>query len=209
MPAPGREEKHALADMRPADDSRGMIPTLRTDRLLLRPWRDDDRAAFAAINADPEVMRHFPAPLTRAGSDAMIDRALEKWAVQGFGFWAVALADGPFIGFVGLNRPVNEPQLRGLVEIGWRLSRAHWGRGYATEAARAALAFGFALGMQEIVAFTAQGNVRSRRVMEKLGMTHDPADDFPADGLDADHPLARQVLYRLRSEAFSPSRPAC
>lgn len=209
MPAPGREEKHALADRCTAGDSRAMIPTLRTGRLLLRPWRDEDRAPFAAINADPETMRHFPAPLTRAESDAMIDRALAKWAAQGFGFWAVALADGPFIGFVGLNRPVNEPQLRDLVEIGWRLSRAHWGRGYATEAARAALAFGFARGMPEIVAFTAQGNARSRRVMERLGMTHDPADDFAADGLAADHPLAVQVLYRLRSEAFSPSGPAC
>ena len=186
-----------------------MIPTLRTDRLTLRAWHEADRAAFAAINADAETMRFFPATLTRAESDAMIARALEKWAAQGFGFWAVEIAGGPFIGFTGLNRPINEPQLQGLVEIGWRLARPHWGHGYATEAAQAALAFGFGLGLPEIVAFTATGNARSRRVMTKLGMAHDPADDFLAPGLDPTHPLARQVLYRLRREAFSAPQAAC
>jgi RimJ/RimL family protein N-acetyltransferase len=178
------------------------IPTLTTERLVLRPWRDDDLAPFAALNADPAVMEHFPATLSRAESDAaaaLIRAGLEE---RGFGWWAVEVPGvAPFIGFIGLSVPAFNahflPPGREVVEIGWRLARDHWGRGYATEGAREALRFGFEdLGLAEIVAFTAVGNTRSRAVMRRLGMTHDPADDFDHPGIPPGHRLSRHVLYR-------------
>ena len=171
---------------------------LATDRLLLRRWTAADRAPFAALNADPEVMRWFPAPLTRGQSDALAAGIEEDLARQGWGLWALEeRATGRFIGFTGLNRPTFEAPFVPAVEVGWRLARAAWGQGLATEAGRAAIAFGFAeLALDEIVSFTAVGNARSRAVMARLGMRHDEAGDF-------DHPrvagerLRRHVLYRL------------
>jgi RimJ/RimL family protein N-acetyltransferase len=165
-------------------------------RVLLRQWRDEDRDPFAALNADPEVMRHFPSTMSREQSDAMVDWASGLIEERGWGLWAVEVVGGaPFIGFVGLNEPRFMPD---TVEVGWRLAREHWGHGYATEAAREAVRFGFEeLGLDEIVAFTVPANTRSRRVMERLGMTHDPADDFDHPNVP-DGPLKRHVLYRLR-----------
>lgn len=176
-------------------------PVLTTRRLILRPWRDDDLAPFAEMNADAEVMRHFPAPLSRAESDAMVGRVRLHFSTHGFGLWAVeAPGATQFAGFVGLSLPRFEAHFMPCVEIGWRLSRDCWGRGYATEAAIAALAFGFErLGLAEIVSFTVVENHPSRRVMERLGMAHDADDDFDHPALPQRHPMRRHVLYRLRS----------
>jgi ribosomal-protein-alanine N-acetyltransferase len=172
---------------------------LDTDRLLLRRWRLEDRAAFARMNADPRVMEFFPKLLTREESDAAADRIEAHFQQHGFGLWAVEIPDvAAFAGFVGLATPRFEAAFTPCVEIGWRLAAEHWGRGYATEGARAALEFGFGkLGLTEILSFTAVDNVRSRRVMEKIGMTHCPADDFDHPLLPAGHPLSRHVLYRI------------
>jgi RimJ/RimL family protein N-acetyltransferase len=145
-------------------------------------------------------MEHFPAPLTRAESDAMVDRIEAAFESNGFGLWAVEVLGGaPFIGFVGLAVPTFEAHFTPAVEVGWRLAREHWGRGYATEAARAALEFGFgSVGLDEIVSFTVPANVRSRTVMERLGMTHDPKDDFDHPRIPPGNPLRRHVLYRLQ-----------
>lgn len=185
------------------------VPWLRTERLLLRRWRDGDLAPFAALNADPAVMEHLPAVLDREQSDAMVRRIEARFVTEGFGLWAVELAgEVPFIGFVGLSRPQFEAHFTPAVEVGWRLARPHWGLGYATEAARAALAFGFGpLGLAEIVSFTVPGNLRSRAVMERLGMTCDPADDFAHPLLDRDHPLRTHVLYRLKAPPTTDSPP--
>jgi ribosomal-protein-alanine N-acetyltransferase len=175
------------------------IPEIRTARLLLRGWREADLAPFAALNADPEVMEHFPSLLSREDSDAFVGRQAEGWAANGFGLWAVERsADGAFLGFTGLARPRFDAPFMPAVEIGWRFARHAWGQGHATEAARAAMAFGFeTLGLDEIVSFTSPANVRSWKVMERLGMTRDPADDFDHPRLPEGHPLRRHVLYRL------------
>jgi ribosomal-protein-alanine N-acetyltransferase len=180
------------------------IPELATPRLLLRGWRDDDRRAFAALNADPQVMAHFPAPLDRATSDDLVDRFVAHWAEHGLGLWAVERAtDDRFLGFTGLSVPGFDAHFTPAVEVGWRLVRDAWGRGYATEAARAALRFGFETrGLQEIVSFTVPANARSRRVMERIGMTHDPADDFDHPRLPPGHGLRRHVLYRLSGDRW-------
>jgi ribosomal-protein-alanine N-acetyltransferase len=148
-------------------------------------------------------MRYFPAPLTREQSDALAGRARATIAERGWGLWAVEVAGGAsFIGFVGLAEPRFEAHFTPAVEIGWRLAREQWGRGYATEGARAVLAFGFdELGLEEIVSFTTVANERSRRVMERLGMTRDPADDFLHPVLPEDEPTRAHVLYRLRRPA--------
>jgi RimJ/RimL family protein N-acetyltransferase len=173
---------------------------VRTERLLLRRWRDADRAPFAAMNADPHVMEHFPAVFSREESDARVERICAHFDRHGYGLWAVEIAEvAPFAGFIGLSVPSFEAHFTPCVEIGWRLAAEYWGRGYATEGARAALAFGFAeLGLSEIVSFTVPANTRSRRVMERLGMTYDPGDDFDHPGVADGHPLKRHVLYRLR-----------
>jgi RimJ/RimL family protein N-acetyltransferase len=172
---------------------------VRTERLVLRQWRDDDLEPFAALNADLEVMRYFPAPLTRAQSDALAERERERIARGGWGLWAVEVVDGPpFVGFVGLARPAFDAHFTPAVEVGWRLAREHWGRGYATEAARAALAFGFdELDLAEIVSFTSVLNERSQRVMDRIGMSRDLDGDFDHPSLPAGHPLRRHVLYRI------------
>lgn len=185
-----------LSRLRPAPEE------LRTPRLILRRWRPEDRAPFAAMNADPEVMRFFDRPLTREESDAAVDRFDAHFARYGFGFWALEVPGiTPFAGFVGIAVP-RLPDLPFLpaVEIGWRLSRPEWGKGYATEAARAALAAGFeSVGLDEIVAYAVAGNLRSRAVMERIGMTHDPADDF-VHSLTGEAPRRQFVLYRIRRE---------
>jgi RimJ/RimL family protein N-acetyltransferase len=172
---------------------------LRTERLLLRRWRPADLEPFAAMNADPQVMEHFPAPLSREESDAAAARIAAHFERHGFGLWAVEASSGaPFAGFIGLAIPRFEAHFTPCVEIGWRLAADHWGRGYATEGARAALAFGFeSLRLEEIVSYTVPANLRSRRVMEKLGMTHDPSEDFDHPLLPEGHPLRRHVLYRM------------
>ena len=174
-------------------------PVIATDRLHLRPWRHTDDEPFANLNADPDVMAHFAGVLSRAQSDALANRIREDIERRGFGFWAVEIPDvTPFAGFIGLSVPRFTAPFTPCVEIGWRLARVHWGRGYATEGAAAALRFGFErLRLPEIVAFTAPGNTRSRRVMEKIGMVCDPAEDFDHPLVAEGHPLRRHVLYRV------------
>jgi RimJ/RimL family protein N-acetyltransferase len=173
---------------------------IRTERLLLRRWRDADRAPFAAMNADPRVMEHFPALLSPHESDARVEHICAHFDRHGYGAWAVEIPGVThFAGFVGLTVPQFEAHFTPAVEIGWRLAAEHWGRGYATEGARAALDFGFThLKLAEIVSFTVPANTRSRRVMEKLGMTHDPREDFDHPNVADGHPLKRHVLYRIR-----------
>ena len=185
-------------------------PVLTTARLLLRGWRAADREPFAALNADPEVIAHLGSPLDRAGSDALMARIEAGWHEHGFGLWAVqVLANDQFMGFVGLSRPSFEAHFTPAVEVGWRLARDAWGHGYATEAAIASVEFGFdVLGLEEIVSFTVPANVRSRRVMERLGMTRDPADDFDHPRIAVGNPLRRHVLYRLGRSAWEHRRGA-
>jgi RimJ/RimL family protein N-acetyltransferase len=174
---------------------------IRTERLVLRQWTDEDLAPFAAINADPEAMRHFPTLLSREESDALASRIRTGLEDQGWGLWAVEVTDGPvkgFAGFTGLAVPRFEAHFTPSVEIGWRFDRRFWGRGYATEAARAALEMAFGtLSLDEVVSFTAVENERSRAVMHRLGMAHDPREDFDHPSLAEGHPLRRHVLYRL------------
>jgi RimJ/RimL family protein N-acetyltransferase len=173
-------------------------PTIRTHRLHLRLWRDDDLPAMAAMNADPRVMEYIPRPLDRAESDARAARIRDHFAQHGFGLWAVEIPGiADVIGFVGLSVPDFEAHFTPCVEVSWRLAHVHWGLGYATEAARAALDFGFRrLALEEIVSFTVPANRRSRCVMERIGMTRTPADDFDHPALPEGHPLRRHVLYR-------------
>jgi RimJ/RimL family protein N-acetyltransferase len=174
-------------------------PRLVGERVVLRQWREGDLEAFASLNADPVVMEHFPAPLGRAESDTFAERCRRGLEQRPFGLWALEIPGvTPFAGFVGLNVPGFEAPFMPAVEVGWRLDRPWWGHGYASEAARLALAHGFgAAGLDEVVSFTAPVNRRSVAVMERLGMTHDPADDFDHPRLPAGHPLRRHVLYRL------------
>jgi RimJ/RimL family protein N-acetyltransferase len=160
--------------------------------------------AFAAMNADPRVMEFMPKTLTREESDAFVTRIQDHFAHNGFGLWAVEVQGiAPFIGFVGLNIPTFTAAFTPCVEVGWRLAYDHWGHGYATEAARAAVDFGFnTLGLKEIVAMTVPANQRSQRVMNRLGMTYSTADDFDHPNLAADHPLRRHILYRLAREQW-------
>jgi len=176
------------------------VADIITDRLLLRRWRDADREPLARINADPAVMEHFPNPLSREQSDQLIQRIEAHFEQHGFGLWAAELrASSECIGFIGLSVPRFEAAFTPCVEIGWRLAAHSWGRGLAIEGARAVVNHGFAVvGLPEIVSFTVPENVRSRRVMEKLGMTHDPRDDFDHPQLPPGHPMRRHVLYRLR-----------
>jgi RimJ/RimL family protein N-acetyltransferase len=174
---------------------------LTTDRLTLRPWREEDRAPFAAMNADPEVMRYFPSVQTRAESDASVDRLMARQEAHGFCFWAAeGRVSGTFVGMIGIQHAPEAVPAAPAIEIGWRLDRAVWGQGLAPEGARAALAFVFFhVGAREVVAFTAVANTPSRRVMEKIGMTRDMEGDF-------DHPLVPEgsavrahVLYRIKA----------
>jgi ribosomal-protein-alanine N-acetyltransferase len=177
---------------------------IRTARLRVRSWREDDFDAYAAMNADPRVMEFFPSVLSREESEERFARGSARLAEHGIGFWPVEVVGGVrFIGIVGLARPDFEAPFMPAVEVGWRLAAEHWGQGYATEAAQGVLAFGFErLGLPEIVSFTTTANVRSRRVMEKLGMRRAPAEDFLHPLIAEGHPLRPHVLYRLPRQAF-------
>ena len=177
---------------------------IRTERLLLRRWRDADREPFAVMNADPTVVEHLMGPLSRERSDDFVDRIEAHWEEHGWGLWAVEVAGGvPFIGYVGLWPAGHVAP--GMVEVGWRLAREHWGQGYVTEAAREALRFGFEdAGLDEIVSFTVPQNERSWRVMERIGLVRDPSGDFDHPRVDpvADPHLVHHVLYRLTRDAW-------
>jgi ribosomal-protein-alanine N-acetyltransferase len=177
------------------------ITSLRTTRLLLRQWVSEDRGAFAALNADAEVMRYMPRPLTRNESDQWADRIEHEFQRDGFGLWALEIpGEASFIGFTGLNRVPFAAHFTPAIEIGWRLARAYWGCGFATEAAHAALQAGFVeYGIVEIVAETAASNLPSRRVMSRLGMRQDTEDDFLNPAYAPASELAKHVLYRLRA----------
>jgi RimJ/RimL family protein N-acetyltransferase len=178
-----------------------------TPRLLLRQWRAADREPFAALNADPIVMEHFPAPLTHEESDALADRCERLIAERGWGAWATEIkATGEFIGFVGLHISRDDLPVAPCVEVLWRLARVHWRQGFATEAARGALHIGFELlQLPEIVSFTVPSNIRSRAVMERLGM-HMDADTFEHPGVPAGNALRTHILYRLPRDSWLSRR---
>lgn len=179
------------------------IPSLRGPRLLLRPFLDEDFESLVALNADPEVMRHYPAPLSRQESQALFDRLRAHFATHGFGLWAVTLrGQSESLGFVGIMHPSFTAHFtcpeRPCIELGWRLRRSAWGHGYASEGARLSAAHAFdVLGVDEVVAMTVPANTRSRAVMERLGMERNPDDDFDHPRIAEGHPLRRHVLYRL------------
>lgn len=181
---------------------------ITTERLLLRGWRDSDKPPYASLNADPDVMRYFPATLTAEQSDQMADRIVAAWEANEFGLWAVERLDTrEFVGFVGLAAPSWQAEFTPCVEVGWRLAKAHWGQGFAPEAARAALAFGFDkvdLPNDEIVSFTTKQNTKSQRVMQKIGLQLDPTREF-------DHPLTpgwvgqRHLFYCIERARWAAS----
>jgi RimJ/RimL family protein N-acetyltransferase len=181
---------------------------LRTARLVVRGWRLADRVPFAEMNADAIVMEFFPGVLARAASDTLVDRFEAEFAEFGFCPWAVELAGtGAFIGFVGLTTVRSELPFAPAVEIGWRLALPFWGRGYATEAGNAVLRYGFdEIGLEEIVSFTSTVNERSRRVMERLGMSRDPTEDFDHPRIAEDSAQCPHVLYRMRR--YRPEKPS-
>jgi RimJ/RimL family protein N-acetyltransferase len=182
--------------------------TLSSGRICLRRWRDGDREAFAAMNSDARVMEFFRSPLSRVESDAMVDGIEAHFSKHDFGLWAIEVPGvAPFIGFAGLAVQAAPPfsaRFTPCVEVGWRLAFAHWGHGYATQAARLALGYGFGtLALPQVVSFTSATNHRSRAVMERIGMHRDPADDFDNPRLPEGHPLRRHVLYRLGPDSYS------
>lgn len=176
-----------------------MIATLTTERLLLRTWRETDREPFAEINFDPKVMEFMPHSLSRDESDQFFDRIQAHFARHGFGLYAAEhRATGEFMGFIGLQVPGFDAPFMPAVEIGWRLGAKWWGQGFATEGGREVAGHAFeVIGLEGLISFTASINLRSRRVMEKLGMRHDPAEDFDHPKLPPGHRLRPHVLYRL------------
>jgi RimJ/RimL family protein N-acetyltransferase len=182
--------------------------TLSGRRVCLRPWRDEDRDAFAAMNCDARVMEFFRSRLNRVESDAMVDGIQSHFSEHGFGLWAIEVPGvAPFVGFAGFSVPRFSAHFIPCVEVGWRLSLAHWGRGFATEAARLALGYGFGtLAFPEVVSYTSATNQRSRAVMERLGMRRDPADDFDYPPMPERHRLLPHVLYRLDAGSFFDMR---
>jgi len=177
-----------------------VLPTLRTKRLILRPWKPDDLEPFSEMNADLKVMAYYASILTREESDALASKIQQDYATRAYGFWAIEIPGiAPFIGYVGLNYWNLEMSFAPCIDIGWRLASSHWGHGYATEGAQEALRYGFEeLDLSEIVAMATIGNVRSRRTMERLGMIHNPDENFHHPKLPKDHLLSMRVLYRLR-----------
>lgn len=173
---------------------------LATDRLILRQWRDSDREPFAKINSDRRVMEFFPNTLSRQDSDRFVDRIEAHFQKHEFGLFAAELrADHTFVGYIGLAVPSFVAAFTPCVEVGWRLSADQWGQGLATEGARELVRFAFGtLKLDSLVSYTVPINVRSRRVMEKIGMTHDPTEDFQHPDLPEGHPLRHHLLYRLR-----------
>jgi RimJ/RimL family protein N-acetyltransferase len=182
---------------------------LPTERLVLRRWRTGDREPFAALNADPVVMEFFVATMTREQSDGFVDVIEAGIAERGHGMWAVELAEtGEFIGCAGLLYQTFDAHFTPAFEIAYRFARSAWGHGYATEAAKAAVAYAFAkVGLTEIVSMTAVSNSRSQAVMRRLGMSHDPADDFDHPRVPPGHPLRPHVLYRLNGDQWRALHP--
>ena len=187
-------------------------PILGTERLILRQWCAEDIEPFKAMNADPRVTAALGIKPDPSGISALIEGIATSFAQNGFGLWAVEVRGGaPFIGFTGLSVPRFEAHFTPAVEVGWRLAFDYWGKGYATEGASAALDFGFrTVGLEEIVSFASVANIRSHAVMKRLGMGHNPHDDFDYPGLDPADPLCRHLLYRLKRTEWhrSPSSPA-
>lgn len=178
--------------------------TVKTKRLILRPWQEADLEPFAKLNADPRIMEYSPSVLSHKESNDLARRIIAKLKEQGWGLWAASVPGiADFIGFIGLAIPSFKAHFTPAVEVGWRLAFDFWGNGYATEGAKAALAYGFeTLQLPEIVSFTAEQNMRSRRIMEKIGMQYDPKDDFDHPKLPEDHRFRRHVLYRLKAEQW-------
>jgi len=176
-------------------------PQIRTDRLLLRRWREQDLHPFALLNSDENVMKHFPKMLSHEESNAMVERIEKGFEDNGFGLYAVELSEAEeFIGFVGLSIPRFEAHFTPCVEVGWRLAYQYWGHGLAPEAALAVLSDGFSrVGLKEIVSMTTTANTNSMRVMEKIGMTRDAVDDFLHPSLADEDPLKPHVLYRIKT----------
>jgi RimJ/RimL family protein N-acetyltransferase len=174
---------------------------LETDRLLLRRWKESDREAFAAINADPRVMEFFPGCLTRQESDELIERIETHFENHGFGLYAVEIKeDRALAGFIGLHVATFQAHFTPAVEIGWRIAEPYWNKGIATEGSREVIQFAFErLRLDALVSFTVPENLASRRLMEKLGMTRNPAEDFDHPRLPEGHRLRRHVLYRLQN----------
>jgi RimJ/RimL family protein N-acetyltransferase len=186
-----------------------MTEWLETERLILRQWRDSDRQPFRELNADSRVMEFMPGLLASEASDEMMDRIQQSFLLYGFGLFAAELrVDQSFLGFIGLSVPGFDAPFMPAVEVGWRIAARHWGSGFATEGAREVLRFAYeSAGLDSVVSFTVPGNIRSRRVMEKLGMTYDQADDFDHPRLPAGHALRRHVLYRLHRREWDRLRP--
>ena len=187
-----------------------MTPSLATERLLLRLWRKSDRLPFQRLNADAGVMEFMPAQLSAQQSDELIDRIEEHFEHDGFGLFAAELLESQtFLGYIGLAVPTFDAPFMPAVEIGWRLAADYWGRGLATEGARAVLRYAFDdLALSSLVSFTTPTNLRSIKVMEKLGMVHDQGGDFDHPRLPEGHPLRRHVLYRLDREAWRAANAA-
>lgn len=177
------------------------VVTLLTERLRLRQWQESDYLPFAAMNADPAVMAFYPKTLSVTESDALADMLKQLIATQSWGFWAVEIrAEKKFIGFVGINRPSYELPVSPCIEVGWRLDKAYWGKGYATEAAKQALRFAFdVLAVDQVYAFTSVGNSRSRAVMERVGMVN-AQHNFDHPIIPAGHPLSEHVLYQVTKD---------
>lgn len=177
---------------------------LHTPRLLLRTWRPEDLPGFAALNADPQVMRHFPSVLSRAQSDASARRLQAHFVQHGFGCWVLERHAQPgLLGVLGLQRVDFAAEFAPAVEIAWRVQRAHWRQGYALEAAQAVLAFAFEqLQLEQLLAFTVPANLPSQALMQRLGMQRNPAEDFQHPLLPVGHPLRAHLLYRLRRDSW-------
>lgn len=176
-------------------------PIIKTERLILRQWTDADLPLFAAMNADPDVMEFFPAPLSVEESNQLADKIQKELREKEYGLWAVEVPEvSQFIGFIGLHLANFDAPFCPCVEIGWRLAKEFWGKGYATEGAKAALEYAFnTLDLEEVLSFTAEINKRSRKVMQRLGMRHDPTGSFDHSMVPDGHPVKHHVLYRLRN----------
>lgn len=177
-------------------------PTLSTNRLVLRQWKNSDLPLFAKMNADKRVMEYFPSPLSTEESNSLAEKIEQELQEKEYGLWAVEVPNiASFIGFVGLHYPGFTAHFTPCIEIGWRLAFEYWGKGYGFEAATRVIEYAFnTIKLKEIVSFTAVSNIRSRKLMEKLGMTHNPEDDFEHPLLSENHPLRSHVLYRLRNK---------
>ena len=177
------------------------LPILKTQRLILRPWKESDLLPFSQLNADPKVMEFYVSTLTRSESDSLAEKMQKEAALRGYGFWAVEVPGvADFIGYIGLNYWNLEMSFAPCVDVGWRLASSYWGNGYATEGAKEALRYGFEeLELDEIVSMATIGNTQSHRVMQRLGMSCNPSENFHHPKLPQDHPLSMRVLYRLSS----------